>query len=49
VYKRGLKGPSTLSPILIPRLKRVIKAPARFDKTISKASRKKDKGKRRQI
>ena len=47
IHRRGPEGPSILSPTPAPRPKRVIKAPARFNGTISKANRKKDKGKGR--
>jgi hypothetical protein len=37
------------SPTPAPRPKRAIRALARFDRTVSKANRKKDKGKGRQM
>ena len=49
VYKRGLLAPPRLSPTPALRPKRATRAPARFNKTMGKANRKKDKGKRRQI
>jgi hypothetical protein len=49
IHRRGLEGPSILLPTPILRPKRVVKAPARFNRTIGKANRKKDKGKGRQI
>jgi hypothetical protein len=49
IYRRGLEGPFILLLTLVLRLKRVVKALARFNKAVSKANRKKDKGKGRQI
>jgi len=49
ICRRGLEGPSILLLTSALRPKRVVKAPARFNGTIGKANRKKDKGKGRQI
>jgi hypothetical protein len=46
IYRRGLSAPrSSPTPALRPR--RATRAPARFNRTIGKANRKKDKGKGR--
>ena len=49
VSRRGLEAPPILSPTPTPRSKRAIKALARFNRTVSKANGKKDKGKGRQM
>jgi hypothetical protein len=49
IRRRGPEAPSMSSPTPAPRPKRAIKAPARFDRTISKANGKKNKGKGRQM
>jgi hypothetical protein len=46
IYKRG-EAPLILSPTPALKLKRATKALARFNKTIGKVIRKKDKGKGR--
>ena len=49
VARRGLDAPLISSLTLALRPKRTTRAPARFDETVSKAGRKKDKGKGRQM
>ena len=49
IRRRGPEAPSMSSPTPAPRPKRAIRAPARFDRTVSKANGKKDKGKGRQM
>ena len=49
IYRRGLNAPSILSLIPALRPKRAIKALVRFNKTINKVIRKKNKGKERYI
>jgi hypothetical protein len=49
MHRRGLEAFSILSPNPTPRPKRAIRALVRFDGTIGKVNRKKDKGKGRQI
>jgi hypothetical protein len=49
VYRRGPEAFSISSPTPAPRPKRATRAPVRFDGTIGKANRKKDKGKGRQM
>jgi hypothetical protein len=48
IYRRGPSAPRS-SPTPALRPKRATRAPARFNRTIDKANRKKDKGKERQI
>jgi hypothetical protein len=47
--KRGLEALPMSSPTPAPRPKRATKAPVRFDETVDKANKKKDKGKGRQM
>jgi hypothetical protein len=49
IYRRGPEAPPILSPTPAPRPKRAAKALARFNGTVGKANRKKDKGKGRQM
>jgi len=49
IHRRGPEAPSMSSPTPTPRPKRAIRAPARFNGTVSKANGKKDKGKGRQM
>jgi hypothetical protein len=49
MYRRGLEAFSISSSTLVPRPKRATRALVRFDGTVVKANKKKDKGKGRQI
>ena len=49
IRKRSPEALSISSSTLILRLKRVIKAPVKFNGTVSKVNKKKDKGKGRQM
>jgi hypothetical protein len=49
MHGRGPSAPPWLSPSPAPRPKRATRALARFDGTVGKANRKKDKGKGRQM
>ena len=49
IRKRSLEALFISSSTLILRLKRAIKAPVRFNGTVGKVNKKKDKGKGRQM
>jgi hypothetical protein len=47
IYRRGLEAFFILSPTPIPRPERATRALVRFDETVGKVNRKKNKGKGR--